>query len=189
MCLHFSECPTAMVIQHTALEAFTFADTCCPFSVSRRDVSGTQEVLNNIRVTAEETRHLQKVYRKKYMQEKLHQLLMSHYSRRTNNKQNSDLEMQNKTHQLFLSGRNPHRIIGVTLMRSEIFYLFTKRPKSADFFFTWVWSDMKGSTVWESGPSNLVSYTLFSVSRSCGVQCLSKVAWFKATVCFLWHLK
>lgn len=41
---------------------------------------------------------------------------------------------------------------------------------------TSVWSDMKGSTIWESVLSDLISNTLFSVSLSCGVQCLLKAA-------------
>ena len=52
---------------------------------------------------------------------------MSHNSRSTNNQPNSDLKMQHET-QLFLSGRNPHCIIGVRLIIWNLFYLFTKRP-------------------------------------------------------------
>lgn len=64
MHLHFSECPTATVIQRTAWKLSHLQTPAAPLVFPGEIVSGTQEVLNNIRVTDEETRHLQKVYRK-----------------------------------------------------------------------------------------------------------------------------
>lgn len=147
------------------MTAFRFADTCCPFDVSRDDFSGTQEVNKNKNATYRTFIYTRKhnviliiTLHKRQVDKRHHSTWTISHFKMWKERMKSLLHFDAKTYQLLFR-------------RKKIWY----RPLSAGFFFISVWSDMKGSTIWGSGLSDLISNTLFSVPLNCGARCLLKV--------------